>query len=224
MNKLSTKTILACSHLTKTFEDGKTKLTVLKDICFSINENETVAVLGRSGSGKSSFLHLLGGLDRQTSGEIYWAGQAISRLSESTLSRLRNEKLGFIYQFHHLLPEFSALENVALPLLIAGKNLNFSQACAETLLNNMGLKHRLGHRLGELSGGERQRVAIARALIRSPICLLADEPTGSLDQYTTQMVFELLLAFNKTMIMVTHDESLAKKMSRVVVLESGTLK
>jgi lipoprotein-releasing system ATP-binding protein len=200
---------------------------VLSDINLTINAGDRIAIVGSSGSGKSTLLHLLGGLDSPSQGQVHVQGQNINQLSTNALSRLRNQSLGFVYQFHHLLPEFSALENVAIPLVIGGETPANAYNAAEVLLEQVGLGHRLKHKPSELSGGERQRTAIARALITKPACLLADEPTGNLDHHTADAIFELLLQLNETLktalVIVTHDTGLAQKMDKTVTLLDGRL-
>lgn len=219
--------ILACSALCKSFHDANRELKILQHIDFNIQPATTMAILGVSGSGKSTFLHLLGGLDKPSSGEIFWRGQAISALSEKKKCYFRNRYLGFIYQFHYLLPEFTALENVAMPLLIGKKSIAVAKQEAKSFLTKVGLADRLTHKLGELSGGERQRTAIARALVTRPQCVLADEPTGNLDQYTAHQVLSVMLNLQKELgtsfIIVTHDIALARKMQIGYELKEGTL-
>ncbi len=221
------KPVLECRDLHKSFSEGPLQTDVLIGVNFTAEKGETIAIIGQSGSGKSSLLHLLGGLDTPTSGEIEVLGQSMHKLSEKQRGKLRNDALGFVYQFHHLLPEFTALENVAMPLLIRGESINSAHQQAEELLARTGLADRTHHRPGELSGGERQRAAIARALISKPACVLADEPTGNLDQETADKVFELMLELNSeyqtTLIVVTHDTQLAHRMGRVTRLVSGAL-
>lgn len=210
--------VLACHNLCKTFVDGGLRVEVLKDLNVRINRGETVAIVGASGSGKSTLLQLLGGLDQPSDGEVYVAGENLGKLSEKKRSYLRNRYLGFVYQFHHLLPEFSALENVCMPLFIA--NMSKAEAIdkAMTIISKVGLAKRYRHKPSELSGGERQRIAIARALVTEPVCVLADEPTGNLDNKTAQQVFDTLLQLNTelqtSIVIVTHDMQLAKRMQR----------
>jgi len=219
--------VIECRHLRKTFTEGPAHVDVLADINFSIGSGEQVAILGASGSGKSTLLHLLGGLDVPSAGDVSIDGQAIVSLSEAERGQLRNKLLGFIYQFHHLLPEFTALENVAMPLLIAGVSVKEAAGLATGMLSRMGLEQRITHKPGELSGGERQRVAIARALVTSPKCVLADEPTGNLDSKTAEAVYAQMLELNKDLstsfIIVTHDERLARKMDKTYYLDNGIL-
>ncbi|MEE9222953.1 MAG: lipoprotein-releasing ABC transporter ATP-binding protein LolD [Nitrosomonadaceae bacterium] len=219
--------ILSCSNLRKSYYQGKFEVPVLMGINLHVVAGETLAIVGISGSGKSTLLHLLGGLDAPTTGDIQIMGQNISIINEEERCRLRNQSLGFIYQFHHLLPEFSALENVAMPLLIRQMNNNESYAHAAEVLKQVGLGHRLSHTPGELSGGERQRAAVARALVTKPACILADEPTGNLDRHTAGEVFELMLELNRgagaSLIIVTHDPLLAKRTGRTLRLVDGML-
>jgi len=219
--------VIACHDLTKTFHQGNVPVEVLKRVNFTVAAGETIAIVGASGSGKSTLLHLLGGLDAPTSGEVTLQGERMDKLSALAQGRLRNKALGFVYQFHHLLPEFSALENVAIPLAIRGESTAVAKERAASMLAEVGLSHRLTHKPGELSGGERQRVAVARALVTQPACVLADEPTGNLDRGTADQVFELILTlntkFNTALVMVTHDPSLAAKMRRKLTLTDGVL-
>jgi lipoprotein-releasing system ATP-binding protein len=219
--------VLTCADLTKTFKQGAYEVPVLKGISLSISKGETIAIVGASGSGKSTLLHILGGLDAPTSGEVTLLDQRMDKLSAFAQGNLRNKALGFIYQFHHLLPEFSALENVAMPLAIRGVKTKAAKAQAEQMLNDVGLGHRLIHKPGELSGGERQRVAVARALVTQPACVLADEPTGNLDRGTADQVFELIMRLNAkyqtALVMVTHDPQLALKMERKLTIVDGKL-
>lgn len=218
---------IKCSGLSKTYDDGVTQIEVLRQIDLQVNTSELVAIVGSSGSGKSTLLHLLGGLDKPTRGTVHIAGKEIAKLSENEKCRLRNRQLGFVYQFHHLLPEFTALENVCMPLLIGALKPDDAKAKAEHILELVGLKERLHHKIGELSGGERQRVAIARALVANPLCVLADEPTGNLDPRNAEKVLQLFLDLQKqyktSVIMVTHDMNIAKQAQRVLTLEDGKL-
>jgi lipoprotein-releasing system ATP-binding protein len=219
--------LLQTKNLSKHFSEGELRVDVLKGIDFSINKNESVAIIGASGSGKSTLLHLLGGLDTPDQGEILINGNDIAALNDEQRGEMRNKYLGFIYQFHHLLPEFSALENVAMPLLIRRSDEKEALDKAKDLLAKVGLAERIQHRPGEMSGGERQRAAIARALVTEPACILADEPTGNLDEKTADQVFELILELNQSLgtslIMVTHNLELSKRVDRVVELKEGVL-
>ncbi|WP_028117356.1 lipoprotein-releasing ABC transporter ATP-binding protein LolD [Ferrimonas senticii] len=221
------KPILACYGLGKIYQEGKQQTRVLSDLSLEVHAGELVAIVGSSGSGKSTLLHLLGTLDKPTEGHIEFDGDNLATLSESARNQLRNQKLGFIYQFHHLLPEFSALENVAMPLRIAGVNNKEAQARAQQLLDRVGLAQRTSHRPAELSGGERQRVAIARALANKPKLVLADEPTGNLDETTAESVYQLLreLAAEQgtAFVVVTHDRALANKLDRQLEMRAGHL-
>ena len=219
--------VLRAEALGKTYAEGRLRTPVFDALDFAVAPGETVAIVGASGAGKSTLLHLLGGLDVPTSGEVYVAGQRMSALSDAARGQLRNRALGFIYQFHHLLPEFSALENVMLPVLLAGSSVPAASQRAKALLEAVGLGHRLEHKPGELSGGERQRAAVARALVNKPTCVLGDEPTGNLDEKTAAQVFELMLELNRaertSLVLVTHDRRLAHRLDRVMELQQGRL-
>ena len=219
--------VLACRQRAKRYKDGQLETPVLSNVNRTVNAGDRIAIVGSSGSGKSTLLHLLGGLDTATSGDIEVLGQSLADLSVRKLSQLRNQSLGFVYQFHHLLPEFSAVENVAMPLVIGGQKPADAKAEAEKLLEKVGLGHRLGHKPSELSGGERQRAALARALITRPACLLADEPTGNLDHRTAEGIFDLIMELNQQMntalVIVTHDRQLAARMDTAYTLIDGEL-
>lgn len=220
--------VLECSQLSMVYTEGPAEVTVLRSVELSVARGERVAIIGASGSGKSTLLHLLAGLELATQGRVSVDGQDLSKLSDKARGLLRNQCMGFVYQFHHLLPEFSAVENVAMPLLIRGESQDTAYAQARKLLSTIGLGERLEHRPVELSGGERQRCAIARALITEPSVVLADEPTGNLDEGTADAVFEMLLELNQrvgtALVMVTHDSRLAARMDKVYRLEAGVLK
>jgi lipoprotein-releasing system ATP-binding protein len=224
MNK---ETVLNCSNVSKSFNEGGLAVDVLRDIDLNIQAGEQIAIIGSSGSGKSTLLHLLGGLDNPTTGQIWINGKQINKLNPAKRAILRNQNLGFVYQFHHLLQEFTALENVAMPLLIGGYSSKQAKEKAADILIKVGLETRLQHKPGEMSGGERQRAAVARALVTNPKCLLADEPTGNLDQRTADKVYELMLDLNKTigtsLILVTHAPDLAQRMDKILRLVNGKL-
>ena len=224
MNKI----LLQCDNLCKRYQEGSVQTDVLHNVSFSMAEGELMAIVGSSGSGKSTLLHLLGGLDTPTSGDVIFGDRPMSKLSSTAKAELRNRELGFIYQFHHLLPDFTALENVAMPLLIGKKKPAEIDTRAREMLRSVGLEHRASHRPSELSGGERQRVAIARALVNNPRLVLADEPTGNLDARNADSIFELLGELNRAQgtafLVVTHDLQLAKRMNRQLEMRDGHLK
>ncbi|MDX7991344.1 lipoprotein-releasing ABC transporter ATP-binding protein LolD [Xenorhabdus sp. Reich] len=228
---MSNQPLLLCHHLCKKYQEGKVSAEVLKNVTFSIQHGEMMAIVGSSGSGKSTLLHLLGGLDSPTAGEVLFKGQSLNQMSASARAELRNNEIGFIYQFHHLLPDFNALENVAMPLFIGGKSSGArkrqAQQKALDMLAAVGLENRAQHRPSELSGGERQRVAIARALVNEPSLVLADEPTGNLDQRNADSVFQLLQELNQqqgtAFLVVTHDLKLANQLTRQLEMRDGYL-
>jgi lipoprotein-releasing system ATP-binding protein len=220
--------VVRAERLGKTYAEGNLRTHVFDGLDVAVHAGETVAILGASGAGKSTLLHLLGGLDTPTAGEVFVAGQQMSALSDAARGQLRNRALGFVYQFHHLLPEFTALENVMLPVLLNGTTVPDAEKRATSLLEAVGLAHRLEHKPGELSGGERQRAAVARALVNTPACVLGDEPTGNLDEKTAATVFELMLELNRarrtSLVLVTHDRRLARRLDRVLELHEGRLR
>ncbi len=226
-NTDNTEIVLDCQNVSKSFNEAELNVTVLNDISLQVRKGEQIAIVGSSGSGKSTLLHLLGGLDIPTQGTILAAGKNWQTLNESQRGFWRNQTLGFIYQFHHLLAEFTALENVCMPLLIRGLSVKEAQERARAILEDVGLAKRLQHKPSELSGGERQRAAIARALVTEPQCVLADEPTGNLDRQTAEQVYERMLKLNQSagtsLIVVTHDMNLAQQMQRTLQLRDGQL-
>ncbi len=229
MNDQKSETpVLVCEGVTRTFIQGQSEIQVLHEVDLAIGRGERIAIVGASGAGKSTLLHLLGGLDRPNAGRIVVDGVDLATQTEKMLAQLRNRAMGFVYQFHHLLPEFSALENVAMPLLIGGLDPAAAAQKASQMLERVGLARRVSHKPGELSGGERQRTAVARAMVHQPICLLADEPTGNLDETNSEHIYELMLAlntdFNTALVVVTHDRALAHRMDRCLEMVGGQLR
>lgn len=222
------KPVLLCEAVTRTFIQGPSEIRVLHEVDLKVDRGERIAIVGASGAGKSTLLHLLGGLDRPNAGRIFVEGIDLATQTEKMLAALRNRAMGFVYQFHHLLPEFSALENVAMPLLIGGLDPASATNKASAMLERVGLAHRIGHKPGELSGGERQRTAVARAMVHQPSCLLADEPTGNLDEANSQHIYDLMLELNRdfatALVVVTHDHALAHRMDRCLEMVGGQLR
>ena len=220
--------LLSCQNITKFYQEGTQQTEVLKQVSFSMQPSELVAIVGSSGSGKSTLLHTLGGLDQPSSGEVFIKGQSLQQMTPNALAKLRNQYLGFVYQFHHLMADFTALENVMMPMLIGQQNKTEAQDRAEQILSAVGLQHRISHRPSALSVGERQRVAIARALVNNPALVLADEPTGNLDHKTTESIFELIQQLNQekqiAFLLVTHDLNLAEKLNRRLIMQDGVLR
>jgi lipoprotein-releasing system ATP-binding protein len=227
MNEQKIESVISCLNLSKTFTLGKLDVPVLKNVTLEVAIGERISIVGASGSGKSTLLHLLGGLDNASSGSVRILGQDVQKMNETQRGIIRNKSLGFVYQFHHLLPEFTALENVAMPLLIRGMKRCDAEPVAEQMLSRVGLSHRTEHLPSELSGGERQRTAVARALVTQPACVLADEPTGNLDKKSAQALFELMEQLNEQLstsfIVVTHDHQLASRMQKCMKLVDGVL-
>lgn len=222
------KPILTCQNIKKVYQDGDRTIPVLENVNFSVMSGESVAIVGRSGSGKTTLLNLLGGLESPTTGDVVLDDTNLHKLSDRKRGYLRNRVLGLIFQFHHLLPEFTALENVCMPLLIQGISVREARKRSETILEKVSLSHRILHKPATMSGGERQRVAIARALVTHPKCILADEPTGNLDNQSADQIYDLMMQligeFGTSFIVVTHDLTLAKRMNRIVSLEKGILR
>ena len=220
--------LLSSQNISKFYQEGNQQTEVLKQVSFSMQPGELVAIVGSSGSGKSTLLHTLGGLDQPSSGEVFINGQSLQKMTPNALAKLRNQYLGFVYQFHHLMADFTALENVMMPMLIGRQNKGEAQSRAEQMLSAVGLQHRISHRPSALSGGERQRAAIARALVNNPALVLADEPTGNLDHKTTESIFELIQQLNQekqiAFLLVTHDLSLAEKLNRRLIMQDGVLR
>lgn len=225
--KNNSNLVLECIELEKSYHDGEQELNILHNLNFQVARGEKIAIVGSSGSGKSTFLQILGGLDKPSKGMVRLDGIDMTNLNENGLAHLRNHKIGFIYQFHHLLPEFTVIENVCMPLLIRGNTFQEAKPEAEALLSAVGLAHRLKHKPSQLSGGERQRAAVARALVGKPLCVLADEPTGNLDPATAELVYNLIIKLNTelqtTFIIVTHDHQLANRMDKVYELHGKHL-
>ena len=220
--------LLRCEKISKFYQEGEQSTQILKNVSFAMNSRELVAIVGSSGSGKSTLLHTLGGLDQPSEGRVFIKGQSLQDLTSNELAKLRNQHLGFVYQFHHLMSDFSALENVMMPMLIGQQNKSEAKDRAEKMLQAVGLSHRITHRPSALSGGERQRVAIARALVNNPALVLADEPTGNLDQKTTESIFDLIKQLNHeqgiAFLLVTHDLGLADKLNRRLIMQDGILR